>query len=94
MKHLLRSISRLLETLVGVQWIAISSADCTAKQYKLFIKDDKLYSSMENLAMNERIYYLYFGLLSKLTFLTGDLKDVKKSLFCLIEMHEWNKFFI
>ena len=94
MKHLLRSISRLLETLAGVQWITISSADCAAKQYKLFIKDDKLYSSMENFAMNERIYYLYFGLLSKLTLSTGDLKDVKKSLFCLIEMHEWNKFFI
>ena len=78
MKHLL-SINKLLGTLAEVQGVTISSADCTAKQYKQFIKDGELYSSMASFFMNERVNNLYLGLPSKLPFSTGNLNNVKKS---------------
>lgn len=37
-----------------------------------------MYSFVENFAINERIDDLYLGLLIKLPFSTGELKDVKK----------------
>ena len=46
---LIKRFNKLLETLVGAQWIAASSVGCVAKQYKQFIKDDKVIHSWKNL---------------------------------------------
>ena len=65
---------------MGLSPVAVTS-------YRKFIKDDKVYSSMGCFTVNERTDDFYFGLLPKLPFSTGDLKNlVKKYLFCHVEM--------
>ena len=49
---------------------------------------------MESFAMNARIDDPYHGLLTKLPFSTGDLKDIVKKRFCHEEMLVWNRDFL
>ena len=90
---LIKGFDKLLKLLVRASWIAAGYADCAEKQYKQFINNDKVYSSMKSVAMNERIYYPNLGLLTKFPSSTGDQKDVVKKLFCHMEMFVLNRYF-
>ena len=79
-KCYLRDLKKLPELLVRAQWITASSADCAAKQYKQFFKDDEVYSFVKSFAMNERIVDPYPGLLTKFPFSIGDRKHVVKKI--------------
>ena len=89
---LIKGFDKLLKLLVRASWIAAGYANCAEKQYKQFINNDKVYSSMKSFAMNERIYYSNLGLLTKFPSSTGDRKGVVK-LFCHMEMFVRNRYF-
>ena len=58
-KMSVKRFAKLLQTLFRASWITASSVYQAAKRYKYFIKDGKVYSSMESFAMNKRIDDFY-----------------------------------
>ena len=79
-EKLIKRVDKLLEAFFRQGGLHL--ALLLVQQYKQFSKDGKMYSSMESFAMNEKID-LCLGLITKLPFSTGYLKDLlKKSLLC------------
>ena len=87
---LIKRFDKLLETLLGHSGLQPALLIVLQGDISNSLKI-KVYSYMPRFAMNVKIDDLCLGLISKLRFSTGDLKDVKKYLFCPKEMFVWNR---